>query len=570
MTWQFNPFGIVFFVATLLNGLILVYSIRHRDVRGAFAFSLMMASMSVWALFLTLEYSAVEIEYKILFSKLQYLGISTIGLTWLLFAYGYSKGRNLSIKKYWWLAIFPLVLLGFTFTNEYHGLLWPEIRPVSPIPGADLIYEHGPAFWGSVTYNYLFLAIGTVIIIRTAFTAKDVYRWQMIGLSVSVLIPWLGNLISISGLSPIPGLDLGPISFVLSGIVIAWSIFFLRLLDLLPVAYDQVVANLTDGVIVLDTNHRIADTNLRARQMLNVEKERIVGRSVMDVLQPWPGLIEALRGFDLGQVEIEVDDETISDLDIRVTALLDNNGNRAGRIAIIRDISQSKKLERMRDDLTQAIVNDLRNPLTSISINLEMLRRQATALLPKPQIENLDMAQTVLQQTLEQVESILEIYRLQNGEIPIERKPIAIKTLADEVFRSLAALANKKRILLQSDIPEGLQPLAVDRILMRRVLQNLLGNSIRQSNEGRVVRLNTRYDKNGVLIISVIDSAEGMTIPIDDELFKKSKQGQQASGLSWAFCRLAIEAHGGTIWLDENYEDGTKISFNLPDGHQTA
>ncbi|MCG2785138.1 MAG: ATP-binding protein [Anaerolineae bacterium] len=564
MTWQFSSFGVVFFVATILNGIILVYSIRHREVRGAFAFSLMMASMSAWALFLALEYSVVGIEDKILFSKLQYLGISTIGLTWFLFAYGYSRGRNLPGKNYLWLLIFPIILLGLTFTNEAHGLLWPEIKPVSPTPGADLVYEHGPAFWASVAYNYIFLALGAVIIIRTALNAKEIYRWQMIGLVASVILPWVGNLISIAGLSPVPGLDLGPIAFVLSGIIIAWSIFFLRLLDLLPVAYDQVVANLTDGVLVLDVHHRIADANPKAREMLKVEKAHIIGRNVMEVLQPWPGLAEALRGFDLGEIEVEAGDENISDLDIRVTALLDNNRVRVGRIAIFRDISQPKKLERVRADLTQSIVNDLRNPLTSMSINLEMLRRQSTTLLPKSQIETLDLSQTILQQTLEQIESILDIYRLQSGEIPLARKATSLKILADEAFRNISGLASKKRILLQSDIPEGMQPLMLDPGLMRRVLQNLLGNSIKQSQEGRIVRLNARYDKNGVLVLSVIDSAETTEIPFSGELFKKSTKGQANNSLSWAFCRLAIEAHGGDIWLDESYENGTKISLSLP------
>ncbi|HAE60300.1 MAG TPA: hypothetical protein DCG54_12545, partial [Anaerolineae bacterium] len=291
------------------------------------------------------------------------------------------------------------------------------------------------------------------------------------------------------------------------------------------------------------------------------------GRNIMEVLQPWPGLVESLRKFDMGQMEVEVGDERISDLDIRVTALLDNNRNRVGRIAIFRDISQPKKLERVRADLTQSIVNDLRNPLTSMSINLEMLRRQSTTLLPKSQIETLDMSQTILQQTLEQIESILDIYRLQSGEIPLARKATSLKILADEAFRNISGLASKKRILLQSDIPEGIQPLMLDPGLMRRVLQNLLGNSIKQSQEGRIVRLNARYDKNGVLVLSVIDSAEATEIPFSGELFKKSTKGQANNSLSWAFCRLAIEAHGGDIWLDEGYENGTKISLSLPDIH---
>lgn len=567
MTWQPNPFVFVYFLATILGGAILVYTLSHRHVKGAFFFASLTASAVIWSLFQTLEYAVIETAAKIIFAKFQYLGISTIGVTWYLFALSYNRKENWLSKNYFFLLVIPVFTIVMAFTNDLHGLLWPKIEPVSNQPAANLIYSHGPAFWVIFVYNYIVLAFGTVLIVRTAISSKEIYRWQMIGLIFSAIIPWLGNLIYASGLSPVPGLDLTPLGFIASVLVTAWSIFFLRLLDLLPVAHDQVVANLTDGVVVLDVQNRIAYANPKARQMLNNEKERIVGRNIMEVLQPWPGLVESLRKFDLGQMEVEVGDERISDLDIRVTALLDNNRNRVGRIAIFRDISQPKKLERVRADLTQSIVNDLRNPLTSMSINLEMLRRQSTTLLPKSQIETLDMSQTILQQTLEQIESILDIYRLQSGEIPLARKATSLKILADEAFRNISGLASKKRILLQSDIPEGIQPLMLDPGLMRRVLQNLLGNSIKQSQEGRIVRLNARYDKNGVLVLSVIDSAEATEIPFSGELFKKSTKGQANNSLSWAFCRLAIEAHGGDIWLDEGYENGTKISLSLPDIH---
>ncbi len=565
MTWQVSAFGIVFLVATLINGSIMVYSLRHRDVRGAFAFGLMMATMTVWALFLALEYSVVEIEHKILFSKFQYLGISTIGLTWFLFAYSYSRGHILPGRNYLFLVIFPIVLLGFTFTNEAHGLLWPDIRPVSAAPGADLIYEHGPVFWASLVYNYILLAIGAFIIIRTALGAKDIYRWQMVGLVASALIPWIGNFISVAGLSPVPGLDLAPIAFVLSGIIIAWSIFFLRLLDLLPVAYDQVIANLTDGVIVLDVHHRVADANPQARKILGDKVDRIVGRNILEVLQPWPDLVEKISDFDTGQMEISVNDERIGDLDMRISALLDNRGNRAGRVVIFRDISQPKKLERMRQDLTQSIVNDLRNPLTSMSLNLEMLRRQTTTLLPKQQLDVIDLSQASVQQMLELTSSILDIYQLQSGELSLEKKSTFVQLLAEDSIKPLAALANKKRLLLQVDIPEGMQPALIDPNLIRRVIQNLLGNAIKLSKEGRVIRLMARYDKTGSIVISVIDSGEGLETVLTSDSFEKPISSQMNSGgLGLVFCRLAVEAHGGKIWVDDSYENGTKISFSLP------
>ncbi len=564
MTWQVNLFASTYIIASILAGVILGYTLRHRQVKGAVFFVFLTSSVIIWAFFQALEYAVFEISAKILFAKFQYLGIATIGVTWYLFAVNYNRKENWLTRHFWILLIVPAITIVSAFTNERHHLLWTDIQPASPEPGANLIYSYGPVFWLIFIYNYIALGLGTVLLIRTALNSKDIYRWQMIGLIASAIIPWVGNLVYVSGLSPVPGLDLTPLGFTASVLAAAWSIFFLRLLDLLPVAYDQVVANLTDGVMILDVYHRVADANLAAREMLRVERERLIGRSVLDVLQPWPGLAEFLRGVDLGQFVVDVEDERIRCIDIRISALLDKEGTRVGRIAIFRDISQTRKMEQMRAELAQAIVSDLRNPLTAMSLDLESLRRQAGAMLPRGQLEVIDQAQITLQQTLDQVDSILDIYRMQGGEMPIEPKPTSLRALADEVLRGLAALANKKRILLQTDIPEGMPLLMADPALLRRVIQSLLGNSIRQSREGRIVRLNSRYAPNGEVVISVIDSAEGITLPLGADLFRANFQTQSAGGLSLAFCRLAIEAHKGKIWLDDTYQEGTKISFSLP------
>jgi PAS domain S-box-containing protein len=565
MLWQFNTFALIYSVATILTSVILVYTLRHRQVKGAFFFAFLVASVVVWALFQALEYAIAETTVKILFAKFQYLGISTVGTTWYLFAFSYNRKENWLSKNYLFLLVIPVLIIIAAFTNDAHGLLWPKIEPISSDPDSNLIYSHGPAFWIIFVYNYIFLVMGTVLIIRTAVNSKEIYRWQMVGLISSAIIPWVGNLVYVSGLSPIPGLDLTPLGFTVSALVTAWSIFFLRLLDLLPVAYDQVVANLTDGVIVLDIHHRIADANPQARQLLGEKAEYIVGRNILDVLQFWPDLVKKLQDFDTGQLEIAVDNEKISDLDIRISPLLDNRDNRVGRIVIFRDISQQKKLERMRQELTQSIVNDLRNPLTSMALNLDTLRRQTITLLPKNQLEVIDLSQSSIQQMLDLTSSLLDIYHLQSGELSLDLKKTSLQSLAEDSVRPLSALANKKRLLLQVDIPDGMQPVTIDPNLIRRVLQNLLGNSIKLSKEGRVVRLHARYDTNGETIISVIDAGNDLDPALIGNTFQKPISGQlNSGGLGLAFCRLAVEAHGGRIWVDESYENGTKISFTLP------
>jgi PAS domain S-box-containing protein len=568
MTFQFNSFAAIFLLAGALTSGVLVYAIRHRQVKGAFYFALLVVSVTVWIFPQALEYAVAEPAGKILFAKIQYFGISTIGMAWYLFSLSYNRKENWLGKNYFLLLVLPVFTVIAAFTNELHHLLWPQITPISSLPGANLIYSHGPIFWGIFIYNYILLAMGTVTIIRTALNSREIYRWQMIGLIVSAIVPWIGNVIYVSGASPIPGLDLTPLGFALSAITIAWSIFFLRLFDLVPIARDQLVENLIDGVIVLDSYNRVADINPKARELLGIQNISATGHNIIDFLQPWPDVVERFRDVNEGQTEIHVGNGEVSDIDVRISPLLDAQKHLVGRIVTLRDISRQKKLEKMRENLTQAVVHDLRNPLTSVVMALEMLQKQAVGALPKEQYELLDISQKNSQRMLELVNSILDINRLENGEMPLNCKKVSLYGIATEAAKTISIMANRKRLLLHMEISKGMPDVFVDSELMRRVFQNLLDNSVKFSMEGGVVRIQAGFEpREDAFLVSVSDTGTGIDAAIRENLFGKFISGKgkgSGSGLGLAFCRLVVEAHGGHIWFDEEYQGGTKISLTIP------
>ncbi len=566
MTWQLNSFSLIFFLATAIAGVLLIYAMQHRNVKGAGFFVFLMASVIAWVLFQALEYAVLEPENKILFTKFQYFGISTIGLTWYLFSVNYSNRENWFSKNYPVLSVFAILGIILAFTNDAHRLVWPEIIPASPEPGAPMIYVHGPAFWMIFTYIYVLFAAGTFVIIRTALTSKEIYRSQVVGLIASALIPWVGNIIYVTGLSPIAGLDFTSLGFVLSTLVIAWTLFSLRLFDLAPVARDQLMENLVDGVIVLDTYNRVIEINPQARIFLGIENKFAVGRSIVDFLQPWPSLVERFRTVQSEQAEIHLGGHEFSDIDVRISPLLNNQKTLAGRIITIRDISEQKKMERTRENLTRSIVHDLRNPLISLTLSLENLRRQAAS-LPKPQLDTIDTSRQGVQQMLDLVDSILDIYRLEKGEMPIHRKRVSLALIASEATRAMTSLASRKRILIQVDIPEGMPQVEVDPNLMRRVIQNLLDHLVKGMSEGRIVRIQAGFEHGEkAVVFSTFDL--GGAEAVREDLFEKSRPGNEKfteSDLGLAFCRLVVEAHGGRIWVDDRYKNGTKFSLTIPE-----
>ncbi len=568
MTWQISAFSITYFISAVMVLAAIIFAYRHITVRGARYFIYLTFSVEIWALFMGLEYGVVETNWKIIFAKIEYFGIATIGSTWLMFALNYSRrekwltGRNISL-----LLIIPLITLLLAFTNEQHQLVWPTITATSDLPGAGLVYGHGPAFWLIFIYNYIMLSVGTVIIIHNAIRARDLYRWQMFGLTVSAIIPWAGNLIYLFGANPFPSIDLTPIGFSLSALIITFNIFRFGLFDLVPIARDQLVENLMDGMLALDNNNRIADINPKARELLKIEAEYVVGHSI----QEFPIALELLRpfeGVESAQMETKLKQSTITDVELRISPLAGENGKLAGRLFIIRDISERKQLEKMRNDLTHSMVHDLRNPLAIIMLSFDILKIQLSASMDEEQLITFETAEQSTQQIMGLVNSILDINRLESKQMPLKRSQVFIQKIGTDALRTQTIIAQSKRILLQEKIPPSLLPVMVDEELMKRVLQNLLDNAVKFSPEDGLVTIAAAYSTDGrSLIISVQDSGNGLEPEIKDRLFEKFFTGNVkngGSGLGLAFCRLVVEAHGGKIWVEQTGATGTIISLSIP------
>lgn len=569
MTWQLTPFASTFFLSALLILAVEIIAFRHINVRGARYFIWLVFSVETWVLFMGLEYAAVEPAWKIIFAKFEYLGIATIGATWLLFALSYTRRHEwLMRRNFALLFIIPAITLILVFTNELHGLIWTRITPSSPVPGASLIYDHGVAFYVIFIFDYITLALGTILITLNSLRARDIYRWQMIGLIASAIIPWIGNIVYIANLSPIPGLDLTPLGFALSAVVIAFSMFYFGLFDLVPIARDQLVEGLMDGVLVIDTARRVADINPRARDLLGIGTEPVVGRPVDTFLMRWSHLAERFRDVESAQTEIHIDNQSISDVELRISPLTDERGYLIGRLVVIRDITDRKRLEKLRDDLVHAMVHDLRSPLGAVMLSMDLLKMELAPGLTKEQVRTFETGEQSVQQILKLVNSILDISRLENGELPLRRSLITVQSVVTEAVEAQGMAARKKQITFEQLIPHDLVAVMMDPELMRRVFQNLLDNAVKFSKDNDVIQIEAGYSQDGrEIMVSVCDHGPGFQDDIKNRLFEKFASGKiknSGSGLGLAFCRLVVEAHGGRIWAEQNTGVGAIISLTIP------
>lgn len=216
-----------------------------------------------------------------------------------------------------------------------------------------------------------------------------------------------------------------------------------------------------------------------------------------------------------------------------------------------------------RAELTRALVHDLRGPVTSILTSLELLRRDG---MSANDLRLLDVAEKNARRQATLIEGILELSRLERGTIPLRRSAVRLGGLVDEVLRLAAPRAEARHVTLSSEVPPDLPAPSVDRELVSRVLENLVDNAIKFSPPSGAIRVAGRVE-GPTVEIRVSDEGPGIDESVRPRLFQSFATGNvvgKGSGLGLAFCRLAILAHGGRIWVESPEAAGTTIAFSLP------
>ena len=245
-----------------------------------------------------------------------------------------------------------------------------------------------------------------------------------------------------------------------------------------------------------------------------------------------------------------------------------SNAQPIGRLIVLRDVTEEHQLNAMREDLTNTMVHDLRNPATVVLGALDLLEAEE---LTETQREIADVAQQGGQRLLNLINAILDVNRLESGQMPLEREPIRLDIIAAEIVEMEQVLARDKRLTLENHVRSDLPLVSVDVELLRRVLQNLIGNAIKFTPAGGHITIEAQVDSTGPqhLVVSVKDDGAGISPDLQAHLFQKFVSGRvrgRGSGLGLAFCRLVVEAHGGRIWVESTPGQRRGLSFHASDG----
>jgi PAS domain S-box-containing protein len=235
---------------------------------------------------------------------------------------------------------------------------------------------------------------------------------------------------------------------------------------------------------------------------------------------------------------------------------------------LMRDITERKDLDTLREDMLSMIYHDLRSPLANIVSSLDVL----TALYPGQENENLLSVVTIARRSTDRIQrlvsSLLDINRLESGQAIVSQQSVVVPILAGDVMDAVLPMVESRHQTLTNSLAEKLPAVWVDVDMIRRVLINLIENASKFTQPEGKIELGAKRDGEW-LQMWVQDNGPGIPLADQERIFEKftrlkSEGSANGLGVGLAFCRLAVEGHGGKIWVESRTGQGAKFSITLP------
>lgn len=371
MQFEYTPYILPLLLAGVSSVWVAYYARSHRSVLGASALTFLALAAGIWTIGYALEIAGADLETKVLWSKVQYVGVTTVPLLWLIFCYNYfNQNRQLPQRVIVALGIVPLITFLLVLTTESHGWIWSEYHVSRTGDFSGLKVTHG--FWFNIfwVYSQLLVLAGIYFILRLISHKHGLYRGQIVALLGAAAVPLVGNLLYIFHLTPVPDLDPTSFGFAVAAVFMAWGIFRFQLMNLVPLARDTLVDAMEAGMIVIDAQRRVADINRAALTMIGRTIGQVIHQPAAEVLSRWPHLIKKYASVIEALDEIAIGEgEQQRWFELGLSPLRNNDGTVIGRLITLRDITEQR---RMREQ------SQIQNKYLSIlhEITLDLLNRR--------------------------------------------------------------------------------------------------------------------------------------------------------------------------------------------------
>lgn len=333
-----------------------------------------------------------------------------------------------------------------------------------------------------------------------------------------------------------------------------------------------IIESMPIGVSVTDLEGRIEFVNTRMQSMVGVREEQVVGKHFNVVIQnlekDFALVAEAKEQIpEQKPSEVEIDGPSGA-LTVEVVFKQFAMAEASKVLVIANDITQRKELEKRKHEFIAMVTHDLKTPLTSIQMFLELLERNILGALPDKARKHLVKVQRNVDRLVNLVADILDFERMEAGKQELNLEPTSVESIIERSIEAVEEFANQHRVLIQHDECDANINADGERLI--RVLINLLSNAVKFSPEEAVVQVSVECTDRWVTI-RVIDNGRGIPSTHLDTVFEKYKQVEakdatekKGTGLGLPICKDIIERHGGTIGVNSQLGKGSTFWFRVP------
>jgi NtrC-family two-component system sensor histidine kinase KinB len=381
----------------------------------------------------------------------------------------------------------------------------------------------------------------------------------------------------LEALNPVDGIFDPDALLVLTGIgsLAGTAIRHAQLFEQLQAAhqrYRELFEDSIDSILITDWKGHIIEANRQAEITTNYPKDTLRHMRIRELHQidiEAVGIdFECLSAGDTISYESILRTQEGGEVSVQVYARQVDIDGVAHLQWILRDTTERKNLETLRNDLISMIYHDLRSPLANVVSSLDVL-----ASLSRPEDDPalkslLEIAMRSTERIQRLTDSLLDINRLEDGQPVGDLKPTNPTSLIKEAVEAVTPIAKNKDQSLDLSLPEHVPLVTADGDMIRRVLSNLLENAVKFAPAGGKISVGCREDGEAVLMW-VKDNGPGIPDSEQERIFDKytrlhAKEGPKGIGLGLAYCRLAVEAHKGRIWVESEPREGSSFCFTLP------
>ncbi len=574
MSSPYAPIIVIYLIAGFINLALAVITWRQHDQPGHSLWVMVLLCVVLWSTSNVVKlFNPDDLMSNLVTARANHIAVMAIIYFWWMFALHYTNRDKWLTPRFKLIFASISVIAYLLFLFDRSGLFynWYSYVDVDGLTKWDATFGVVGTVW--VIYGYLILIASLVLIVRYVWSMPNLYRMQAVLITLAIGLPVFGNAVQVLGFMS-GFVDFTPILFTLTGILMFIATQRFEFLRLVPVAYDTIYHNISNGVLIVNTDGRIVRMNPAAESILGISQSTSVGQLLQTIYPQYYDLIMRASREQVSNIELQLGNP------VRTYALqvnpLSSQTVRMGYVIMLLDITERqlaaeersrRLLEEERTRILTTFItkaaHEFRTPLSVIKSGQYLIGRVSDSEKVKALVNRNDEQVDAISHL---VDNLLLMTQVDNPHAALDLQKIDWNDCVRMVVDRQRTTATECGITLIHEVDSTTPSVHVDEELMSRALRELLDNAIRHSPQNSTVRIVCSAPQ---CTVKFIDEGTGISESDQPHIFERfyrvdASHNTRGFGLGLPIARAVAERHNGRVELESSSEKGSVFSLWIP------